>query len=262
MFNRLHKFFIKSNKEKLKTIDLYLKTFLSNIFYIKSIFFNIYIQYLPDFYTTFNHNKEFKILYKKYIRKNRKNNSGDIVRLWLYILNCQRVIENNVDGDFAELGVWRGNTASVLAHYAKQSNKSVDLFDTFEGFSEKDLHGHDAAIPRLFNNTSVAMVKNNIGEDFNVCNIYKGYFPDSFPNFNSLKKYSIVSLDCDLLEPMSAGLEIFYPLVSPGGLIIVHDYHNPHFTGVKVAVDNFCNRLKITPVMMPDKAGTVIITKL
>jgi len=120
----------------------YLKKRLLTLFYkfgLFNFFDSSYLGYYPDSFSDFKSHQEFKILSKKFIRFNKRNNAGDISRLWAIMLNVKQLLSDEIEGNFAELGVWRGNTAAILAYYAKLSNKKVFLFDTFEGFSKKTL---------------------------------------------------------------------------------------------------------------------------
>jgi O-methyltransferase len=56
-------------------------------------------------------------------------------------------------------------------------------------------------------------------------------------------------------------MEFFYPRLSPGGLLIVHDYANPHWDGIKRAVDEYCRLIPERLVVFGDKSGTVMIRK-
>ncbi len=110
------------------------------------------------------------------------------------------------------LRVYKGNTAAVLAHYARQSNRRVYLFDTFEGFEQTDIKGIDPIKnPHLFRDTSIDIVKYVIGDKVNACDFVKGHFPNSLEARHRETKYAIVSLDCDFYEPMKAGLDFFTP---------------------------------------------------
>jgi hypothetical protein len=54
------------------------------------------------------------------------------------------------------------------------------------------------------------------------------------------EKISILRLDTDWYESTKIELEILYPLLEPGGVLIVDDYG--HFEGAKKAVDEyFCD---------------------
>ena len=65
-------------------------------------------------------------------------------------------------------------------------------------------------------------------------------------------------LDVDLYRPTHAGLELFYPLVSKGGFIVVHDYNA--WPGARKATDDFLAGRPEVAVPMPDKSGSAVIT--
>jgi hypothetical protein len=217
--------------------------------------------YLPDSYFVFGVHPEFDILLKKFTANNKLNNGGDITRLWAFILNCRQIITEDIKGDFAELGVWRGNTASVLAHYASNSSRKLLLFDTFEGFKKEDLTGIDAKQTIAFDNTSIQMVKNNIGENDTACIYVKGFFPDTLTAEHYSRQYAIVSLDCDLYAPTKAGLNFFYTRMPKGAMFFLHDYSSLFWEGSKLAIDEFCKENSEYVVLMPDKSGSAFIRK-
>jgi len=186
------------------------------------------VSYQPDSYALFQSHAEFDQLYLRFRKKNRLNNSGDTARLWSLILNIKQVVGDGIQGDFAELGVWRGNTAAVLAHFAASNNRQVFLFDTFEGFDAADIRGVDKNVKLEFSDTSVDVVKDVIGEDSRVCRFIKGHFPNSLAHCLGSSRFSVVSLDCDLYEPMKSGLAYFYPRLEKGGIIFMHDYSSGH----------------------------------
>jgi len=220
-----------------------------------------FLAYQPDSQTYFKEHSEFSMLFDSFILNNEFNNSGDVARLWSFILNIKQVLKENVPGDFAELGVWRGNTASVLAHFAGEFGRKVYLFDTYEGFDSKDLRGIDGGKRVQFDNTSIEMVKSAIGPSVDVCRFVKGYFPATVTEEHRGCKYSVVSLDCDLYEPMKAGLDFFYPRMSKGGVLLLHDYSGVFWAGAKKAIDEFCAAHDEYVVLIPDKAGSAFIRK-
>jgi hypothetical protein len=69
------------------------------------------------------------------------------------------------------------------------------------------------------------------------CVIKKGFFPETAAGVED--RFCFVNLDFDLYDPILAGLEFFYPRMTEGGVILVHDYFNPFYKGVKVAIDGF-----------------------
>ena len=49
--------------------------------------------------------------------------------------------------------------------------------------------------------------------------------------------YAFVSIDADLYAPTAAALPLFWDRLSPGGVIMVHDYNSTQFPGVGKAVN-------------------------
>lgn len=221
----------------------------------------VFVAYHPDSHAEFGKHPAFDALFGRFTAHNRRNNAGDIPRLWSFILNIEQLDAEGVDGAFAELGVWRGNTAAVLAYFAARAGRRLYLFDTFAGFDRRDLVGGDAANAHEFGDTSIDLVKEVIGENAGCCEFVSGFFPQSIGAEHEASRYAAVSLDCDLYEPMKAGLEFFYPRLSPGGVLFLHDYSNPRWEGVKRAVDEFCARHGQRVVLMPDKSGSAFLRK-
>jgi hypothetical protein len=176
------------------------------------------------------------------------------------LLNIARVIREKVPGDLAEIGVYQGNTARILAEAARSSGRHLYLFDTFEGFDSQDLRGPDrAGVPGHFGNTSLETVKAFVGT--HGVEYIVGRFPESLMQRPMPQQFSIVHLDCDLHDPMLAGLTFFYPRLSPGGLLILHDYSSGHWSGGCQAIDAFMADKPERLVLMPDKSGTAIMIK-
>ncbi len=224
-------------------------------------FANVFWAYMPDSYALFEQHDEFRQLFARFSRHNRLNNAGDTARLWAFILNIKQVLADGIEGDFAELGVWRGNSAAVLAHFAAAAQRSLYLFDTFEGFDSRDISKVDPSTQQDFGNTSMARLREVIGPGWDVCRIAAGRFPDTVRPEHEVRKYAVVSVDCDLYQPMKAGIEFFYPRMPPGGLLLLHDYANPHWPGAKRAVDEFCAASGEFPVVLPDKSGSAVIRR-
>lgn len=223
---------------------------------------NIFWAYHPDSYVDFGEHSEFRCLFRRFSHGNRLNNAGDTARLWAFILNIKQVLKEGVAGDFAELGVWRGNTAAVLAHFAHAGGRQLYLFDTFEGFAPKDFKSVDTnAREGEFEGTSVSLVRQTIGASWSACHAVVGYFPDSVLPEHTARRYAVVSLDCDLYQPMKAGLELFYPLMPRGGLLMLHDYSSLHWAGARRAIDEFCAATGELLILMPDKSGSAFIRR-
>lgn len=184
----------------------------------------------------------------------------DKVRFYSIWLQIERLKEQEINGAFAELGVYKGMTAKII--HLMDDSRQLHLFDTFEGFSNKDLTVESEVVEDPdkpnFIDTSLEMVKSFVNGNDNV-SYYPGYFPDSAPNLKE-SNYAFVHLDADLYNPTLAGLQYFYPKLSPGGVIIIHDY-NHNWDGVRRAVDEFAPTIPESLIEIADWQGSVMIVK-
>ena len=187
----------------------------------------------------------------------------DLVRRDMLILLLRSIVERNIGGDLAELGVWKGSTAKLMHYYLPE--RSLHLFDTFTGFdkrdieSEKTITGSKLDGHHFFSNTSVNKVMKYINPKNDNIACYQGYFPDSIPAGFEKRRFAFVHLDMDLYEPTMAGLQYFYELVIRGGFIVIHDYNA--WPGARKAVNEFFKDKKEIPVPMPDKSGSALVVK-
>lgn len=160
---------------------------------------------------------------------------------------AKEVCERGMRGSVAEVGVYRGDFARVINEVF--ADKKLYLFDTFEGFSVHDLgQDRDGAMgknlgQRHFSNTSVDLVCSKMPYK-EQCIIKKGWFPQSAYDLEE-SEFCFVNLDCDLYEPILAGLEFFYPKMVSGGVILVHEYFSQGYVGVREAVNEFFTNKKL-----------------
>ena len=188
-------------------------------------------------------------------------NFPDKVRFYTLWLQMQRINKDFIEGDIAELGVYQGETARLLHLMAPE--RSLHLFDTFGGFTSTDLQAESGEAAtyttKNFADTSISKVLKKVGGDPGKISIHAWYFPQSASECGELR-YALVSIDVDLYIPTKAGLEYFYPRLSAGGVILIHDY-NHKWEGLQRAVDEFLvnSNEYLTPVA--DMEGTVMIIK-
>jgi O-methyltransferase len=186
----------------------------------------------------------------------------DFIRVATLELIADEINSNGIQGSVAELGVYKGGFAKDLN--AVFADRKLFLFDTFSGFDENDkisesIQGFGTK-DQDFSDTSVDAVLSLMKYPDN-CVIRKGKFPETVTGLES-EKFSFVSIDADLYEPILAGLVYFYKNLSPGGFIMIHDYNNINYQGSKKAVREFCETHGVAYVPIPDSGGTVIIKKV
>ena len=147
-------------------------------------------------------------------------------------LLAEQIYQLNIPGDVAELGVFQGEFSALIS--AAFPDRRVHLFDTFEGFSEKD-------VARAV--------------------IHKGWFPDTFADVTDVA-FCFVSLDADLYAPTAAALPLFYERLSTGGVLLIHDVYSTQFSGCKKAVNEFCQKNHLFADPVCDLHGSAILRKI
>jgi O-methyltransferase len=205
------------------------------------------------------HARKLGTMNKKLLKASR--NYPDKVRLYNFWLQIQRIEKDVIEGDFAELGVYKGDSAKLL--HLMAPGHTIHLFDTFEGFTGTDLQPETGEAStyttKNFADTSINKVLKNIGGDPAQIEVHAGYFPQSATGMKDVT-FALVNLDADLYNPTKAGLEYFYPHLAPGGVIFIHDY-NYKWEGLMKAVDEFVATIPEKLILVPDLDSTVMIIK-
>lgn len=157
----------------------------------------------------------------------------------------------DVPGDCAEVGVYRGATAKLVADVLNRSKK-LYLFDTFTGLPAERRSAVDCFPAGTFRDTSLENVQKLFSDNPDVV-IRPGLFPDSAEGlFDPKQRFSLVHLDADLYESHLAGLRFFYSRMSHGGVIMMDDYGTDNCPGVQKATEEF----------LADKPESVVITTI
>lgn len=156
-----------------------------------------------------------------------------------------------VPGDFCEVGCYRGYTTVWLNRHLDEiaPARRYWVIDTFGGFvpadvaHEQTVRGKDSAEDRRaldkftvnsrqwFDRT---MVLNGITR----VTSHAGAVQDF--TFPAQARFCYVLLDVDLYQPTKAALEKLWPLLNPGGVIVVDDCHAGHvYDGSRQALEEF-----------------------
>jgi O-methyltransferase len=185
----------------------------------------------------------------------------DKVRFFAFWLQIERLKREEVAGSFAELGVYKGETARLF--HLMDRCRTLHLFDTFEGLPEDDLQLETGEALTYsnenFKDTAISKVLKRINGAGDKIKVHPGYFPDTAKGLEN-EYYAFVNIDADLYNPTFAGLKYFYPRLARGGVIIIHDY-TYKWEGLKKAVDEFCATIPETPAFIPDLDGSIMILK-
>ncbi|SFX64323.1 O-methyltransferase [Thermoactinomyces sp. DSM 45891] len=162
------------------------------------------------------------------------------------------VINENIEGDFIETGVWRGGSCIFMRGFLKAhgiTDRKVWVADSFEGLPAPDpQYPVDAGVTLHevdFLRVSVEEVIENFRKydllDGQV-SFLKGWFKDTLP-VAPIEKIAIARLDGDMYSSTTDALVNLYHKVSVGGYVIIDDYTVPL---CQRAVHDFRNKHNIT----------------
>jgi hypothetical protein len=168
----------------------------------------------------------------------------------------EQVLADNVPGDLAEAGVWRGGTTIFMRELLKLydvTDRDVWVIDSFAGLpmSAADKvaggwildSGHDPlAVP-------LEEVKHNF--ELYGCldehvRFLQGWFRDTLPAA-PIGPLAVLRLDGDLYESQRDVLVNLYPKLSPGGFVIIDD---PQLEGCARAIREYRQEHDITETML------------
>lgn len=200
-------------------------------------------------------------------------------RLWATALSVDHVCKNSIEGDFVECGVWRGGNSALANLIIKENNqtnsRNVYLFDTFEGMTaptnedkhegintqewferyQKETHNewcyasledvkHTMSVMSC-SSANVFYVKGPVEKTLIV--------PENLP-----KKISVLRLDTDWYESTKIELEVLYPLLESGGILMIDDYG--YWEGARKAVDEYFASYTKKPFLFPiDTWGRIFV---
>ena len=187
------------------------------------------------------------------------------------------VVQNHIEGDFVECGVWRGGSMMAMAYslLALGETRPLHLFDTFEGMSaptDQDVHPGgwraqellDAAKSKktadIWAYASLEDVQRNMrstGYPQEQLRYVKGKVEDTLPQ-KMPAKIALLRLDTDWYESTRHELIHLYPLLAPNGVLIIDDYG--HWAGSRKATDEYFAGLKFQPFLNRlDYAGRLLV---
>ncbi len=168
---------------------------------------------------------------------------------------AERVIKNQIPGDFIETGVWRGGACilmrAVLSAY-HVTDRRVWVADSFEGVPAPDSRQYPADAESDYHTFSdLAIPLETVRRNFEKYGLLdgqvvflKGWFRDTLGSA-PIQRLAVLRLDGDLYESTTVALSALYDKVSAGGYVIVDDYHV--VPGCKKAINDFLASRHLSP---------------
>lgn len=153
------------------------------------------------------------------------------------------------NGAFVEFGVALGGSAIMIASAAAAARRRFFGFDVF-GLIPPPVSGKDDAKSKqryeviasgqatgiggdsyygyrdnLYDDVVKAFHRNGLAVDGQAISLVKGLFEDTVPR-TDLGRVAFCHIDCDWYDPVKFCLERIAPRLTPGGLILLDDYHD------------------------------------
>ncbi len=167
------------------------------------------------------------------------------------------VVQNDIAGDIVECGVWRGGSMAAAARVLlamHAAERRLWLYDTYDGMTEPDENdvdflGRAAAV--LLRQSSredarsiwcrspidgVRQVMAETGYPEERLEFVQGDVQETLPKRHP-RQIALLRLDTDWHESTRCELEILFPRLVVGGVLIVDDYG--HWQGCRRAVDEY-----------------------
>lgn len=179
-------------------------------------------------------------------------------RLYALFQAIQHIETQNIPGAVVECGVWRGGSSMMAALtliHRRNTTRSLYLYDTYSGMSvptefDEKFDGSVDASEKFQSTTQgdttdwcyapIDEVTNNLAStEYPMENIrfIKGKVEESLPKSPPDEPIAILRLDTDFYESTKCELELLYPKLVPGGILIIDDYGT--WMGAHKAVEDY-----------------------
>ena len=200
---------------------------------------------------------EASAFHKELIANANRYSMTGVTRMWALTQAFEYVQAKGISGDYVECGVWKGGNLILLSNLQEQigENRSIYGFDTFSGMTEpaeidrnymgqsaREIMASTAKVDgehSIHAFASLQLVNQNLSDNkAKNIKLIQGDVAKSLMDSKNLPgKIAILRLDTDWYESTKIELEVLYPLLEPGGVLIIDDYG--HFEGAKKAVDEY-----------------------
>lgn len=192
----------------------------------------------------------------EYIRLHQLSMVSD-ERLFATILACKHVITEGIPGDFVECGVFKGGNAIIakMMFDAYGEARNVWLFDTFRGMTKpssldietatgKETLSIHQSMDRGDHNEWVFCPIEQVRSNFATAGLLddqvrfvSGDVLETLTRDVLPQTVSVLRLDTDWYASTKIELEVLYPRLSQGGVLIIDDYGC--FRGAQKATDEY-----------------------
>jgi hypothetical protein len=161
--------------------------------------------------------------------------------------------QNNNEGNcFIESGVKQGSASVVMSKILKKRGYLFDTWSNFPHFNKIDyttlkrkqkLQKRVEKGKNTYQECKDNLISNKV---YKACKMVRGDILKTVPKFIGKKGenlfISLIHSDSDLYEPTKTTLNLFFPFLTNGGMVLVHDYQTKQWPGVTKSVDEFVKK--------------------
>ncbi len=176
----------------------------------------------------------------------------------------QYICANRIAGDIVECGVWRGGSMMAVSHILRAAGdieRTLWMFDTFEGMSSPTEHDRDNTgnsadqLLQSERKTSDSVIWCCASLEEVQRNMKQSGYPYERIRFvpgkveETLRKelpdsIALLRLDTDWYESTRTEMELLFPRLVKGGVLIIDDYG--HWEGARKAIDEYIAAHNVT----------------
>ncbi len=148
-------------------------------------------------------------------------------------------------GDFAEIGVYKGDAFRKVVAEASAQGKTAHAFDSFEGMDTPGPEDGDE-YPKGKLDVGGAgrflQIMKEHGLDEEAFRIWAGFIPACFEEVGDAIRFSFVILDVDHYQPTVDALAWVWPRLNRGGILALDDFIPTHDRLATKAIKEFLRK--------------------
>lgn len=148
------------------------------------------------------------------------------------VISDERLMESlssviHVDGDFVEIGVFRGHTFVRLSLMARALGRKAHGLDSFEGMAPptaQDAGYYESGKLSVGGADNFRKIMDKAGVSPDYYELHPGFIPDCFATFPEGRKIAFGLLDVDQYAPTVPALDWIWARLNYGGVLVLDDY--------------------------------------
>ena len=166
----------------------------------------------------------------------------DARELSVILAMCERALSQTDRGAFVEFGCYEGTTSLFIARLLHKENREFHVYDSFAGLPDKQ-HQDISPAGEQFKPGELLATKKSFIAHFKKAGlplpvIHKGWFSD-VTEHDVPDQIALAFLDGDYYRSIMDPLQLVWPRLVPGAIVVVDDYQNEALPGARRAVDDW-----------------------